>query len=357
MKLKVADQKFWKNKKIFLTGHSSFKGSWLKLWLEYMGAEVDGYSINYPSYPRTLYKLIYKKKIKSENILNFKHLKKRILKSKPDIVFHFAAQSILSEAKKNPIKNYQTNIIGTATLLEACSLSVNTKLVSIITTDKCYEENNVLRYYSENSLLGGSEPYSASKASAEIISKSYQKKYEKLKKKIITLRAGNVVGGGDWKKDRLLTDVMTSIEKKKKIILRSPNSIRPWQHVLDCLNGYLLASEYAYKSKLTFNSWNFSPPLKDQIRVIKFVENIISNFNYPINKIIIGKRKFYESARLNLLSKKANKEIKWKTILTQKNVILFLVEWYKAYYRKDKMKIFSTNQILNFCKIAKGRKL
>lgn len=355
MKFKVANQKFWKNKRVFLTGHSSFKGTWLKLWLEYMGAKVDGYSINYPSYPRALYKIIYKKKINREDILNFQHLKKRILKTKPDIVFHFAAQSILSEAKKNPIKNYQTNIIGTATILEACSLSINTKLVSIITTDKCYEENNALRYYSENSLLGGSEPYSASKASAEIISKSYQKKYEKLKKKIITLRAGNVVGGGDWKKDRLLTDVMTSIEKKTQIILRSPHSIRPWQHVLDCLNGYLLASEYAYKSKKTFNSWNFSPPLKDQISVIKFVKNIISNFNYPIKKIIIGKRKFYESARLNLVSKKAKKEIKWKTILTQKNVILFLVEWYKAYYRKDKMKIFSTNQILNFYKIAKGK--
>ena len=327
MKFKVANQKFWKNKRVFLTGHSSFKGTWLKLWLEYMGAKVDGYSINYPSYPRALYKIIYKKKINREDILNFQHLKKRILKTKPDIVFHFAAQSILSEAKKNPIKNYQTNIIGTATILEACSLSINTKLVSIITTDKCYEENNALRYYSENSLLGGSEPYSASKASAEIISKSYQKKYEKLKKKIITLRAGNVVGGGDWKKDRLLTDVMTSIEKKTQIILRSPHSIRPWQHVLDCLNGYLLASEYAYKSKKTFNSWNFSPPLKDQISVIKFVKNIISNFNYPIKKIIIGKRKFYESARLNLVSKKAKKEIKWKTILTQKNVILFLVEW------------------------------
>ena len=355
MKLKVADQKFWKNKKIFLTGHSSFKGTWLKLWLEYMGAKVDGYSINYPSYPRALYKIIYNKKINREDILNFQHLKKRILKTKPDIVFHFAAQSILSEAKKNPIKNYQTNIIGTATILEACSLSINTKLVSIITTDKCYEENNALKYYSENSLLGGSEPYSASKASAEIISKSYQKKYEKLKKKIITLRAGNVVGGGDWKKDRLLTDVMTSIEKKKQIILRSPHSIRPWQHVLDCLNGYLLASEYAYKSKKNFNSWNFSPPLKDQISVIKFVKNIISNFNYPIKKISIGKSKFYESSRLNLVSKKANKEIKWKTILTQKNVILFLVEWYKAYYRKDKMKIFSKNQILNFYKIAKGK--
>ena len=351
--LKLADRKFWKNKKVFLTGHTSFKGTWLKLWLEYMGAHVDGYSINYPSYPRSFYKTIYKKKIKRENILNFEKLKKRILKTKPDIVFHFAAQSILSEAKKNPFKNYETNIIGTAKVLEACSLSVNTKLVSIITTDKCYEENNALKYYSENSLLGGSEPYSASKASAEIISKSYQKKYQKLKKKIITLRAGNVVGGGDWKKDRLITDVMNSIEKKKQLIIRNPNSTRPWQHVLDCLNGYLLASEYSYNSKFTFNTWNFSPPLRDQISVIKFVKNIILNFNYPISKIIKGKNEFYESTKLNLVSNKAYKEIKWKSILNQKNVILFLVEWYKAYYRKEKMKIFSQNQIYKFYKMAK----
>ena len=164
--LRVPNKKFWKNKKIFLTGHTSFKGTWLKIWLESLGAKVKGYSIDYPSKPKSIHKIIFKKKIKSKNILNYNKLKSQIIKYQPDIVFHFAAQSILSDANADPLKNYKTNILGTASILEACLLSYKTKLVNIVTTDKCYEENNKIKFYTENSILGGSEPYSASKACA-----------------------------------------------------------------------------------------------------------------------------------------------------------------------------------------------
>ena len=353
---KLPNDKFWKNKKIFLTGHTSFKGTWLKIWLEMMGAKVKGYSIDYPSYPVSLYKLIYKKKIKSENIINYKYLKKKISIYKPDIVLHLAAQSILSEAKKNPLKNFQTNIIGTASVLEACANIKNVKLAAIITTDKCYEENKKIKYFTENSNLGGSEPYSSSKACAEIISKSYTKRYKDLNKKIITLRAGNVIGGGDWKKDRLVPDVIKSIKSNSKLILRNPNSTRPWQHVLDCLNGYLIAVEKSFNNRQIFNTWNFSPPLKNQIRVIDFVKNMSKNFNFSSKKIIFKKSNLYEAKYLNLSSIKANRELEWKTILSQKNVMLYISDWYKSYFDKKNMKTFSINQIKNFYKLAKKKK-
>ena len=343
---------FWKNKKVFITGHTSFKGAWLKIWLEKLGAKVIGYSIDYPSYPVSLYKLVYKKKIKSENILNHNYLKKRINDFKPHIVFHLAAQSILSEAKKKPLENYETNIVGTASVLEACAASKNLKLVSVITTDKCYEENKRIRYFTEKSILGGSEPYSSSKACAEIISKSYARQFNKLNKKIITLRAGHVIGGGDWKKDRLITDLIKAIRQNSNLTLRNPKSTRPWQHVLDCLNGYLIASEHSYKMKKTFDTWNFSPPLKNQIKVINFVNHMIKNFDFPKNKIRYKKVNLYESKYLNLSSYKANKEIKWKTIMSQKNVMQYIVDWYNAYYDKKNMKTYSLDQIELFYKLA-----
>jgi CDP-glucose 4,6-dehydratase len=351
----LPNKKFWKNKRVFLTGHTSFKGTWLKLWLENLGAKVRGYSIDYPSYPTSLYKLINKKKIKSENILDHEYLKKKIIEFKPDVVFHLAAQSILSEAIKNPIDNYKTNIIGTASILEACILSKSIKLVSIVTTDKCYEENRKVKYYKEDSKLGGSEPYSSSKACAEIISKSYLKRYKLLKKKIITLRGGNVVGGGDWKKDRLVPDIIKSIKSKSNLILRNPKSTRPWQHVLDCLNGYLIASEYAYDMKRTFDTWNFSSSLKEQVKVVSFVNYLAESFNYPKKKIKYRKSKLYESQFLHLSSNKANKELKWQTIMKQKDVVEYIVKWYNSYFKKKNMKIFSLNQINIFNKLAKGK--
>ena len=357
VKLNLPKKNFWNNKKIFITGHTSFKGSWLKLWLEYLGAKVYGYSIDYPSNPKNLNKILFKEKFISQSILDFKKLKKKIEKEKPDIVFHLAAQSIVSEAAKNPLDNYKTNIIGTASVLEASANCKNTKLVAIITTDKCYKENKKVKYYKEQSELGGSEPYSASKACAELISESYYLKYEKLKKKIITLRAGNVIGGGDWKKNRIIPDILKSIIQNKTLYLRHPNSVRPWLHVLDCLNGYLIAAEYSFKGIITFNTWNFAPNLTNQITVYELVKIFLVRFKKK-NKIkILKKNKFYESNKLNLGSKKAGLELKWKTVLNQKKTIDFIFEWYSNYLNNSNMKNFSVQQIKKFYKIAKMKNL
>lgn len=348
--------KFWNKKKIFLTGHTSFKGSWLKIWLEHLGSKVYGYSIDYPSKPTCLYKIFYKKKIKSQSILDLNNLKKRIEVEKPEIVFHLAAQSIVSNASKKPFDSYNTNIIGTASVLEACAQSKNTKLVVIVTTDKCYSENQNLKYYTEKSTLGGSEPYSASKAAAELIAKSYYFKYKNLKKKVITLRAGNVIGGGDWKNNRLVPDIVKSIFKNNSLILRNPRFIRPWIHVLDCLNGYLIASEYAYQKNYTFNSWNFAPPLENQVKVYDLAKKMLLKFGKK-NKIrLLNKKTFYETKRLNLSSFKAKKELKWRSILNQDNTLGYTCDWYSNYYKKSDMKLFSINQIKSFYKIPNRKK-
>lgn len=352
VKIKTAQKRFWNKKKVFLTGHTSFKGSWLKLWLEFLGAKVTGYSLNYPSQPECLYKTLYKEKILKQSVLNNKNLEKQLLNSKADIVFHMAAQSILSDASEDPIKNYLTNIIGTASILEACTKVKTVKTLIVVTTDKCYKENDKIKFYTERSSLGGSEPYSASKACAEIISNSYLLKFKKLKKKIVTVRAGNVVGGGDWKKNRIVPDIIRSILEKKKLKIRNPKYTRPWLNVLDCLNGYLIAAEYSFSKKNTFNTWNFAPPLKNQIKVIDLANLIFLKFRKKNNIKIIKNNHFYESKRLNLNPYKAKNELGWKVILNKKKSVEYIYNWYFGYMKKKNMKKLSLEQIKNFYKVA-----
>ena len=349
VKKSVPKINFWKNKKIFITGHTSFKGSWLKLWLETMGAKVTGYSIDYPSSPTSLSKILFKDKLKKENILNLKLLEKKINESKAEIAFHLAAQSIVSEAKQNPIKTYKTNILGTACFMEACLKSKNLKLAAVITTDKCYDDSLKNNFYSEKSTLGGSEPYSASKASSEIIAKSYSQVFKSKNKKIITLRSGNVLGGGDWKKNRLIPDIIFAFKKNTHLKIRNPKATRPWLHVLDCLNGYLLAAEKIFKTNIFFDTWNFAPKMTYQVKVFDLIDSFKKIFPFFIRKIKIQKKKnFYESLKLNLSSKKANDKLNWYPILQKKDLVLFTFEWYRAFFEKKNMKEFSKKQILQF---------
>ena len=314
-----------------------------------MGSKVYGLSKDYPSYPDNLYQKIYKINKERGTILNYAQLKKKIIKSNSEIAFHFAAQSIVSEASERPIDTYKTNILGTAYFLESCLKSKNIKLAVIITTDKCYDDNFGKSYFKENSTLGGSEPYSASKACAEILTKSYKDRFKSKQKKIITLRAGNVLGGGDWKKNRLVPDILKALKKNLKIQIRNPNSIRPWQHVLDCLNGYILAAEYSFKNKYFYNNWNISSSLKNQISVKTLLE-IFFKKEPKLKKLIKYKKNktFYETKILNLNSNKAKKDLGWKTVLNNENIVDFILEWHKADNEKKNMRYISINQIQKF---------
>ena len=245
---KIDFYKFYKNKTILVTGHTGFKGSWLTTWLLNLGCKVVGISKNIPTKPSNFVDLNLKKRIKNYylNIQDFKKLKKIILKEKPDVVFHLAAQSIISESFLHPLETVNTNTQGSLNILHASSFLKNKCMCIMITSDKCYFNLEKKSGYTEDSLLGGQDMYSGSKAAAEIILQAYYHSFLKKNRKVrfCTARAGNVIGGGDWSKNRLIPDIMKSWKKNAKVKIKNPKSIRPWQHVLEPLFGYLKLAIY-----------------------------------------------------------------------------------------------------------------
>jgi len=350
---------FFKNKKVLITGHTGFKGSWLTLWLNLLGAKVIGISKNLPTKPSHFDSLKLKKKIidKRLDIRNFLKLYKIFTKYKPDIVFHLAAQSLVKKSYDSPLETFNSNSIGTLNLLE-CLRKINHKCISIIiTSDKSYKNLEIKRGYNENDLLGGIDPYSSSKASAELIIKTYYDCFLKNKKnqRLAIARAGNVVGGGDWAADRLIPDCIKSWSKKKKVIIRNPYSTRPWQHVLEALNGYLtLVLNLSKNLSLNGEPFNFGPEYsqnKSVISLLKETKKNWKNVGWTINK----NKNFYESKLLRLNSNKAKKKLGWKPVLNFEASVKMIINWYKNYiYRKKSVYEFSklqieeySNQILN----------
>jgi CDP-glucose 4,6-dehydratase len=347
--------KNFKNKKVLVTGHTGFKGSWLTMWLTILGARVAGISNNFPSSPNHYKLLNLNKKILSKNldIRNLKVLKRFIRKYQPDFVFHLAAQSIVRTAYENPIKTWSTNTIGTVNILESLRQLKKKCIAVIITSDKCYENLEIKRGYHENDRLGGKDPYSASKASADIAIRSYISSffsYKKNKVLIATARAGNVIGGGDWSSNRLIPDCVRSWSKKKKVLIRSPNSTRPWQHVLEAIYGYItLAINLNKNPSLHGEAFNFGPANNQNykvVSVIKLMKKYWQNVSWKLYKN--NNKIFKESSLLKLNSKKAKKNLKWKSILTFKENISLVANWYKNFYLNSKQAYKLTSSQIEF---------
>ena len=349
----------FKNKKVLITGHNGFKGSWLTIWLKLLGAQVVGISL--PDKSKTNHFNLVKKKLKMKSfyfdIRNKKKIKNLILKEKPDFFFHLAAQSLVHKSILNPLFNWETNVMGLFHILEALNKLKNKCTAIIVTSDKCYKNLEQLKGYKETDILGGVDPYSASKASAEILFHSYFKTFIEKKNptlRICTARAGNVIGGGDWSKDRLIPDCMRMWLKNKAPEIRSPNSTRPWQHVLEALSGYLeLSLELDKNKKINGNSFNFSSDKIKNITVENFLKKI--KIKWPeIKWHVKNNNKFYESSLLQLDTAKAKKILNWKARLNLDETIEFVVNWYKDLhkYKKDIYKI-SSKQIMQFMKKKK----
>ncbi len=348
--------KLFKNKKVLITGHNGFKGSWLTIWLSILGAKLVGISLKDKN-KNNHFNLI-RKNIKIKNyyfdIRNKSRMESVILKEQPDYIFHLAAQSLVYRSVLDLKFNWETNVIGLLNLLESISKMKKKCYGIIITSDKCYKNLERKKGYKESDILGGIDPYSASKASAEILFHSYFKTFINNKKKNIrlcTARAGNVIGGGDWSKHRLVPDCMKMWLSKKTPIIRNPNSTRPWQHVLEALSGYLvLALELTKNEKINGNSFNFSSDKIKNITVINFIKKI--NSKWPkIKWKIKNSNKFYESSLLQLNNSKAKKILNWKAKLNLDETIDFVVEWYKN-FKNNKENIFyiSQKQIIEFMK-------
>lgn len=348
---------FWKNKKILVIGHTGFKGGWLTMILNLLGAKVYGISLRPDTNPN-FYNLTNLKKYlikdKKINIEDYKTLDSEIKKIKPEIIFHLAAQSKVRESYLNPLKTIKTNTLGTANILEIFRMNKSIKTLLITTTDKVYKNINNKIFFRETDELGGDDIYSASKSSIEIITNSYIKSFfSKTKdKSIICLRAGNVIGGGDWTKDRIIPDCIKAIKNKNSIILRNPKSVRPWQHVLEPLMGYIVVAEKIHKKQNNLGlAINFGPSRSSCVEVKRVAKSLILNLKLK-NRIIERKSNdnFFEKKYLFLNSKKALSKINWKSTLTFDQTIKLTAEWYNTYFEKKNLENFTIMQIKNYLK-------
>ena len=351
---------FFKNKKILVTGHTGFQGSWLTLWLHQLGAQIIGYSLEPPTKPSFFKSLKIENEITHiiDDIRNLDRLKNIFLENKPEIVFHLAAQPLVRESYKNPLETFSTNIIGTTNILECLKTNTSVKQCIIYTSDKSYENQGHNQPFVETDRLGGNDPYSASKACAEIITSSYRNSFFKNTDapNISTVRAGNVIGGGDWANDRLIPDFIRAVQQKQKLSIRNPNHTRPWQYVLEPLAGILHLAEKMSEDKNLSGPWNFGPPLDtDDLTVQKLLELFCNKWG--IDHSILeyeNNDQPHEDQFLKIDPSKAGKLLQLKTVFNTEKTITETVEWYKNYISNNEdLKSFSQNQINKFVNSAK----
>lgn len=346
----------YKNKKVFVTGHTGFKGAWLTLWLNTLGAEVIGYSLP-PSTEPALYNVLnLKDKCASffGNILDREHLEKTMTDFNPDVIFHLAAQPIVRLSYYEPVLTYETNVIGTLNVLEAARKCPNVKAFVNITTDKCYENKETQKGYREDEPMGGWDMYSSSKGCVELMSASYRNSFLQGAKPyaMATARAGNVIGGGDWSQDRLIPDCIKFINNNKSIEIRNPHSIRPWQHVLEPLSGYLtLGEKLLNQGEHYAQGFNFGPRKEDVLSVIDVTKKVIDY--YGKGEVIINKKDNLHEANLLMLDiEKAKNVLGWTPAYSCDKAIRETVEWYKRFYQEGEingaMLDFTLNQISQY---------
>ena len=358
MEVMAMEENFWKNKKIFLTGHTGFKGGWMSLWLQSLGAKVTGYSLEPSSNPNFFQVGNVAEEMTSiiGDISDYKSLSDAIKISEPEIIFHMAAQPLVRYSYENTIETYTTNVMGTVNLLEASRGCKSIKAIVNITTDKCYENKEWVWSYRENEPMGGHDPYSSSKGCAELVTSSFRSSffnketYHKHGVALASVRAGNVIGGGDWAEDRLIPDIFRSIESGKSIKVRNPKSIRPWQHVLEPLAGYLMLAQNLYNNGTKYaEAWNFGPNTGEAISVQEIIEDL-NTLLLPagINWDIDLDKNYHEANLLTLDISKANKFLKWKPLLNMKDALELIVDWHKGYKNNENMKIFSLKQIKEY---------
>ena len=345
----------YKNKKVFLTGHTGFKGSWMLLLLERLGAQVKGFSLE-PDESNSHYSLI-KGDEKCISIIgdirNKEFLKREILEFEPDYIFHLAAQALVRESYLRPTDTYETNVLGTAYLLDALRALPNPCNIVIVTTDKVYYNKEWNYPYREQDQLGGYDPYSSSKACVELLVDSYRNSYFNIddfashRKHIATARAGNVIGGGDWSKDRLIPDSIKSLKEGEQINLRNPNSVRPWQHVLEPLGAYLLLGAMLGDNPSKYGrAWNFGPFIEDTIKVVELTELCVKQWGSGSINIIKDCNMPHEAGLLKLDISDTIDMLKWKPKYDSTLAIQKTVQWYKELI--DYNRVISNKQVEEF---------
>ena len=351
------NSKFWKDKRVLITGHTGFKGSWLSLWLQSKGADIIGYSLSPPTNP-SLFEVAYVAEGMTSIIGDIRDLNNLLsvaIKYKPEIIIHMAARSLVRYSYKNPVDTYSTNVMGTVNILEAGRHVDSLKVILIITSDKCYENNEWVWGYRENDPMGGHDPYSSSKGCAELITSAYRRSYF-LKKDhpghgvaVATTRAGNVIGGGDWATDRLVPDIMKAIMEDQPVIIRHPNFIRPWQHVLEPLRGYITLVEKLWQHGEEFSgAWNFGPNDGDSCPVSWVADHLTKFWGDGACWKSDSTHHPHEATYLKLDCSKAKSKLRWLPLLDLTTSLQWIVEWYRAYLQKKNMRKVTGTEILRY---------
>ena len=341
----------WRGKKVFLTGHTGFKGCWLMMWLEMLGAEVFGYSLA-PQDP-SLYSVSFPTGHGEEayaDIRDGNQLKQELIAFAPEIVFHLAAQPLVRESYRDPVGTYETNVMGTVHLLEAVRAVDTVKSIVVVTTDKCYKDRDWEWGYRETDALGGADPYSSSKACVELVCDAWRRSYfSKSDALLASARAGNVIGGGDWAVDRLVPDAIRAFQQGEPLLIRSPHAVRPWQHVLEPLNGYMTLAMRLYQGDSSCAcAWNFGPSAEGSCDVRSVAERLIQLWGEGAAYRITEDHSLHESHLLRLDSSRAIQKLSWHSKLSLEEAIALTVAWYKANLDKNNPLSVTRGQILKY---------
>jgi len=350
METLVINSAFWHKRTVFLTGHTGFKGSWMALWLKQLGANVVGYALPPPTSPSLFENANVIKALQQNTLADIRDvdvLSKVMQDCKPEIVIHLAAQPLVRESYDNPLDTYSTNVMGTVNLFEAIRNVSTVKAVLNITTDKCYENKEWLWGYRENEAMGGFDPYSSSKACSELVSSAYRQSFfQQQGIALATARAGNVIGGGDWGKDRIVPDAIRAFIENKPLLIRNPMAVRPWQHVLEALSGYLmLCQQLVLNPEGYAEAWNFGPNENDAQPVSKLADIMVNNWGDKAAWVGDKGVHPHETQSLRLDCSKAKMQLKWKPIWNLERALGETVNWYKAWYGRQDMHQFTLDQI------------
>lgn len=347
------DPTFWKGKRVFVTGHTGFKGGWLTLWLQEMGAIVKGFALEPNTKPNLFTQAKIEENLDSEigDITDLNLIKKSIEVFSPEILIHMAAQPLVRLSYKEPILTYATNVMGTANVLEAARSCVNLKSIVSVTTDKCYENKEWEWGYRENEPMGGNDPYSSSKGCAELVTAAYRKSFfnDLSTPFLASARAGNVIGGGDWSEDRLIPDILRAFENNKPVIVRNPMATRPWQHVLEPLSGYLVLAQHLYQEGEEYaQGWNFGPRDEDCKSVRWILDNMVAKWGNGAFWKLDENNNPHEAGFLKLDCSKAANKLNWNPKWNLENTLENIIEWHQKYLLGEDIREQCLQEIRNY---------
>lgn len=349
---------FWRGRRVLVTGHTGFKGAWLSLWLGKLGAHVTGYGLAPATHPSLFDLAGLERGMDSVigDVRDASALQRCVAHARPEVIFHLAAQALVRTSYEVPAETYATNVMGTVNLFEAVREAPNVLAVVNVTSDKCYENRESQRGYLEDDALGGSDPYSSSKACAELVTSAYRRSFFEQGPAVATARAGNVLGGGDWARDRLVPDMIGAFLRKEPVRIRYPEAIRPWQHVLDSLHGYLqLAESLVRDGTASAEAWNFGPGDASAINVAQLATRLSDLWGGDAAWQLESVHQPPESRTLKLDASKARRDLGWQPVLPLEETLRFVVAWYRAHHAGQDMRTFTLQQIEAFEVLAASK--